>query len=122
MELAVRIEAWVRGPQAGDRLANGAEGRFHSTRSDRVVIGGKRSGAITVGKHLEVGDGVGHLGECGVNGVFGTEVSPEKPGSGSGFGTGRNDAGMERLHSSAIVKAESISGRKWPMVQGSACG
>ena len=52
----------------------------------------------------------------------GTVVSPENPGRGSGFGAGKNCAGMERLHCKAMVKAECIAGRRGQMVHGCAWG
>jgi hypothetical protein len=112
----------VVGPHAGKRLANGEKGRFHGARLDRVMIGGKGPGAVTLGKHLEDGKAVGHIGEKGVDTVVGTLIGPEKPGSGSGLGSGRNDAGVEHLHSSAIVSAELMASLRGQRVQGRACG
>ena len=63
MGCAIAVEARVRGPHAGHRLADGAEGAFHGARSDSMVGGRKVAGSITVGKDLEDGNMIRDVNE-----------------------------------------------------------
>ncbi len=50
---AIKVEAGVRGPHAGERLAHGSYGVLHCSRSNRVAAGREGAGAVAVGKQEE---------------------------------------------------------------------
>lgn len=122
VDVVLAVETRVWGPHTGKRLPDGPEGSFHCASPDRLTAGGKDSGAIAVGEDLESGDGVGVVvqGRWDVQGT--TIVLPSKPVGVTGEGAGRYNAGADRLHCSAVIKAESIAGLRWEICQGCSCG
>jgi hypothetical protein len=109
----------VRGPHAGEALADGAEVVLHCSRSDRLVAGiaGKGTDADAMGKNLEDTDFVCDVREQGVLVEGGTESSPDGPVLAGGSVAARNDSGLGRFFCKAEITAELIFDRRGQRTQ-----
>ena len=103
------VQARVKGPHAGERLAHRSYGVFHCARADKVAAGGPAALSIAVGKEQEKREFVGDWGKVGVEGQAATEGRPDVPGGSLGGRALRSDAGLCRCRNSAPVTAESIA-------------
>ena len=78
--------------------------------------------SIPVGKDLEDRNVIVDPGKERIDAQVCTILGPSNPGGIPRVGTGRNDAGAERLHSKLVISAECIAGVGLDKVQGCACG
>ena len=117
----MNIHARVRGPHAGIRLTNGADGVFHCPSPERSTAGCNGAGAQALGKDLQDGNGIIRE-DVGVDLEVGTELQPQLPGPGSGMDSLSRYSGGGRCLNSAPINPELVDGVSVSMRQGDACG
>ena len=121
VQVTMKIQARVWGPQPGIRLANRSYGVLHCPSADRVAAGSDCAGAVLLGKQEEEWHGV-TAQSVGVKMESGTEVFPEPPrGTGVGGSLARQTACC-RFLKSAPVKAVALAEFRGCSVQEVACG
>ena len=119
---AVRVQARVRGPQKGARLAHVTEGGINRRSSDGLSTFGGLSGADAMSEDLEQGDGVVDVGEKGIHGQGVAEGLPNGPGAVGCVAGRRNDPGSHRVVCKAKVSDESTANGGGRQAQGVAWG
>ena len=117
-----RVQARVRGPQEGARLAHVTEGSINRRSVDGSATFGGLTSADAMREDLEQGNGVVDVGEKGIHGQGLAEGLPDGPGAIGGVMGGRNDAGSHRVERKAEVSDESMAGGGGRHVQGVAGG
>ena len=91
------VFAGVRGPHAGELLADRSKRPLHCARLD-----------TSLGVYLENGDGVSPFPKERIHPVVGAELFPALPMPVTGVGRLRNDAGSDRFLNKAEVSAERM--------------
>jgi hypothetical protein len=78
LNLSIHHHPGVKGPQAGNLLANGTNIVLHQARLDRVTAGGKFATAEMFSKDLKEQDGIHKINDVGVVNVEGVkETGPD---------------------------------------------
>ena len=110
IEVAGTDEAGIRGPQAGQRLADVAERLLHGARAHAERAFGKASVTVALREDLEERDGIGDRVEERRDVQLGTESFPDGPGPILGGNALRNLCGASRCLRKAEVSAKCIAG------------
>ena len=102
------VFAGVRGPHAGELLADRSKRPLHCARLDTSPAGSELTVLVALGKYLENGDGVSPFPKERIHPVVGAELFPALPMPVTGVGRLRNDAGSDRFLNKAEVSAERM--------------
>jgi len=110
INLSLRSEAGVRGPQTRERLSNAAYGTFHGATADKAAGRAEGSGAVSVGEYLQIGDGIRDVLKGRRDTKGGTIGIPDVPLCSGGGGSRRNDSKGDIRVCSAEIAEESMLG------------